>query len=156
MSTAARGQLSARAAVVRLTSPGLAAGCHLFDAAVSLRVEGIGRPVGLGTASRVALDVVDRGSAFPPAARGRHETRDRTAIRAPGTPMVRECRSRTFVGGAPAALVWSISPGFSERHRNSRASLPDRPRTAGQNNGAKLHDRKRGQRGNGYRRRLPD
>lgn len=56
----AQGQLSAHAAVIRLTSPGLPTGRHLIDAAVSLRVGGVGRPVGLATATQVVLEVTDR------------------------------------------------------------------------------------------------
>lgn len=56
----AQGQLFAHAAVIRLTSPGLPTGRHLIDAAVSLRVGGVGRPVSLATATQVVLEVTDR------------------------------------------------------------------------------------------------
>lgn len=56
----AQGEISARSPSVQLTGAGLPAGRHRIDAAVSLRVRGVGRPVGLATATQVVLDIADR------------------------------------------------------------------------------------------------
>ncbi|WP_026239734.1 hypothetical protein [Parafrankia discariae] len=75
----ARGRLSTRSTVIRLTGPGLPTGRHLIDAAVSLRVAGVGRPVGLATATQVVLEVTDRRGSTPlPAPSGTSPTKPAT------------------------------------------------------------------------------